>query len=50
MKSTAAILFCCFSLFIAHFVAKPAIATVNEQQERLADIICDVDPKQCGLK
>lgn len=47
MRSLILIAFCAFSTLIAVSTDQRANATVNEQQERVADLICDYNPDRC---
>jgi len=42
-------LFCLFSTWIGFQTLQSASATINEQKERQAEIICTLHPERCDL-
>jgi hypothetical protein len=42
-------LFCLLSTWIGLQTLQSASATINEHQERQAEIICTLNPERCGL-
>ena len=41
-------LFCLLSTWVGLQTLQSAYATINEQQERHAEMVCTLNPEQCG--